>query len=254
MAQAEERNNEVNGTFFMMKTDQETIFLNEEKVLPMKFEADSSEKNVWYLDNGASIHMTGNWSYFAELKEQITGSVKFVDGSHVTIKGKGSILFEGKTCEQKLLTNIYYIPNLQSNVMSLGQATEFGYEIQMKDNFLTMFDSGGKLLIRVARLKNRLYKVKLKMNTPVCLMAKINEDSWLWHEGLGYASFKALEQMNGNEFQRFITRIMCAKRAWLENKCENRSQKKALAKIKFKEMRDLLVVEDLPYTTQKFRG
>ena len=29
---------------------------------------------------------------------------------------------------------------------------------------------------------------------------------------------------------------------------------KALAKIKFKEMRDLLGVEDLPYTTQKFRG
>ncbi|XP_022014170.1 uncharacterized protein LOC110913657 [Helianthus annuus] len=112
MAQAEERNNEVDGTFFMMKIDQETIFLNEEKVLPKKFEADSSEKDVWYLHNGANNHMMGNQSYFAELNERINGSVKFGDGSRVTIKGKGSILFEGKTGEQKLLTNIYYIPNL----------------------------------------------------------------------------------------------------------------------------------------------
>ncbi|KAJ0532326.1 putative RNA-directed DNA polymerase [Helianthus annuus] len=254
MAQAEEQDNEVDGTFFMMKADQETIFLKEGKVLPKKFEADSSEKDVWYLDNGASNHMTGNRSYFVELNERITGSVKFGDGSRVTIKGKGSILFEGKTGEQKLLTDIYYIPDLQSNVMSLGQVTEFGCEIRMKDNFLTMFDSGGKLLMRVARSKNRLYKVKLKVGTPVCLMAKTSEDSWLWHARLRHASFKTLEKMNGM--------VLGVPKIRPENKvCEacmvGTQMRKPLAKkvsAKIKEMRDLLGIEDLPYTTQKFRG
>ena len=62
---------------------------------------------MWYLDNGASNHMTGERSYFSELNESIKGKVKFGDGSCVDNNGKGSILFEAKTTEHKLLTDIY---------------------------------------------------------------------------------------------------------------------------------------------------
>ena len=70
----------------------ETVFLNEEKVIPSRY--NSQENDVWYLDNGASNHMTGNRSFFSELDENITGRVKFGDNSCVVIKGKGSILLQ----------------------------------------------------------------------------------------------------------------------------------------------------------------
>ena len=47
--------------------------------------------------------------------------MKFGDGSCVDINGKGSILFEAKTREHRLLTDIYYIPDLMSNILSLGK-------------------------------------------------------------------------------------------------------------------------------------
>ena len=71
--------------------------LNEEKVMPKKLETDKKEDGVWYLDNGASNHMTGERSYFSEINDNIKGKVKFGDGSFVDISGKGSILFETKT-------------------------------------------------------------------------------------------------------------------------------------------------------------
>ncbi|GKD18400.1 uncharacterized mitochondrial protein-like protein [Tanacetum coccineum] len=64
------------GTFFMMNHIQETIFMNEEKYTPPKSESNTDdEDDVWYFDNGASNHMTGNYSYFSELNENITGRV-----------------------------------------------------------------------------------------------------------------------------------------------------------------------------------
>ncbi|GJR19898.1 uncharacterized mitochondrial protein-like protein [Tanacetum coccineum] len=74
----------------------------------------------------------GNYSYFYELNENIIRRVRIGDGSCVSIKGKGLILFQGKNGEQKLLKDVYYIPVLQSNVISLGQATISGYDISIR--------------------------------------------------------------------------------------------------------------------------
>ncbi|GJY82725.1 uncharacterized mitochondrial protein-like protein [Tanacetum coccineum] len=76
--------------------------------------------------------MTCNYSYFLELNENITRRVRFGEGSYVSINGKGSILFQGKNGEQKLLKDIYYIPTLRSNVISLGQAKISGYDISIR--------------------------------------------------------------------------------------------------------------------------
>nr|GEW81052.1 hypothetical protein [Tanacetum cinerariifolium] len=88
----------------------------------------------------------------------------FEEGSCFSIKGKGLILFQGKNEEQKLLKDVYYIPALRSNVISLGQATISGYDISIRGDFLTMRDSWGSLLIKVPRGANRLYKAQLKVS------------------------------------------------------------------------------------------
>ena len=37
----------------------DVIFLNEKSIHPSDFETSSVGENIWYLDNGASNHMTG---------------------------------------------------------------------------------------------------------------------------------------------------------------------------------------------------
>ncbi|KAJ0602036.1 putative RNA-directed DNA polymerase [Helianthus annuus] len=171
------------------------VLLNEESVYPCKFQQEDSKEEMWYLDNGASNHMTGHQEMFAELNETVTGLVRFGDGSKVEIKGKGTILFDCKNGDQFIVSNVYYIPSLKSNVISLGQMTENGYEVVMKDEFLRMIDEKGRLVMKVKRSVNRLYKIALKVGRHTCLAMKLSEEAWLWHARMGHANFSLIEEM-----------------------------------------------------------
>ncbi|XP_013703493.2 uncharacterized protein LOC106407215 [Brassica napus] len=134
----------------------EVVYLNERNVKPKEFETYTSRDNIWYLDNGASNHMTGNRHYFKALDETITGKVRFGDDSRIDIKGKGSILFCTKNGDRKTLADVYFIPELKSNIISLGKATESGCDVHMKEEYLTLHDKDGNLITKAKRSQNRL--------------------------------------------------------------------------------------------------
>lgn len=95
----------------------EIIMLTENKDSKTKQEL---EANTWYLDNGASNHMTGHQEKFENLDRTMKGEVRFGDGSVVKIEGKGSIKILCKNGEARELHGVYYIPTLKSNIISLG--------------------------------------------------------------------------------------------------------------------------------------
>ncbi|GKD42884.1 zinc finger, CCHC-type containing protein [Tanacetum coccineum] len=148
------------------------VFLNEEKVIVNILQTGEPrvESDMWYLDNGASNHMTGDRSKFHKLDERDTGRVKFGDGSTVAIMGKRLILFDCKNDDQQLLNGVYFIPRLESNIISLGQMTEYGSRVEMAGCLLKLFDKSNNLLLRVKRSPNRLYKTLLKTGRPTCLL------------------------------------------------------------------------------------
>ncbi|CAA7038224.1 unnamed protein product [Microthlaspi erraticum] len=129
----------------------EVVYLNEKNCIPSKFEANTGEENIWYLDNGASNHMTGDRRYFSSMDNSVTGKVRFGDDSRIDIKGKGTISFFDMNGEPRMMTDVYFIPDLKSNIISLGQATESGCDIRMQGECLTMHDRDGKLLAKANR-------------------------------------------------------------------------------------------------------
>ncbi|KAL8089642.1 hypothetical protein AgCh_039213 [Apium graveolens] len=191
-------------------TGSELLLLNEKAMVP-KLQADighQRESQVWYLDNGASNHMTGQRGKFKELDESMTGHVKFGDGSIVKIKGKGCVSFKCKNGEERVLKEVYFIPTLCNNIISLGQLSEAGNKVVIDGDYLWVYEEGGRLLMKVKRSKNRLYKISLEDSNSNCLLAKVEEDTWLWYARLGHVNFQAMEVMSREEMVYGIPKFM----------------------------------------------
>jgi hypothetical protein len=105
-------------------------------------------------------------------------------------------VFEGQSGDQWVLYDVYYIPKLKSNLVSLGQLTEIGHRILMDDNLIEVAQKNPeKMIMRVQRSVNRLYKVELKTANPVSLLANVSDMSWLWHGRLGHVNFQSLKML-----------------------------------------------------------
>ncbi|CAH9116043.1 unnamed protein product [Cuscuta europaea] len=167
--------------------DSHYVYLSEEHVHPVY-----TGKDVWYFDTGASNHMSGCREIFMMLDEGVKGSVKLGDGSVVEIWGCGSEMFLCKTKEHKVLTEVYFMPRLRSNIISIGQLDENECKTVIENCTLCLFDLKRVLLAQVPRAKNRLYTVTLELVSPVCLLSKLNDIAWLWRARYSHLNFRSL--------------------------------------------------------------
>ena len=69
------------------------INLNEPRAQVHLGRVGGEQEQRWYLHSGASNHMTGSKAAFSELDDDVTGTVKFCDGSRVAIRGRDTIIF-----------------------------------------------------------------------------------------------------------------------------------------------------------------
>ena len=58
------------------------------------------------------------------------------------------------------MSDVYFIPKLRSNLISLGQLTEIGHKIEMDDDYIEVIDKNrNRLIMKVQMSANRLYKI-----------------------------------------------------------------------------------------------
>jgi GAG-pre-integrase domain len=140
---------------------------------------------VWYLDTGASNHMCGHKYLFVEMQEIKDGQVSSDDASKIGVKGRVKIHFlhNGK---ESAIENMYYVPDMKSNIMSMGQLMEKGYSVFMKDRMTHLKDKRGRSIARVEMAKNRMYKLNLRNIGEKYLKIDITDQASLWHLRFGH--------------------------------------------------------------------
>ena len=104
----------------------------EESTLLLAFKAYEGGHNSWYLDTGVSYHICRDKSIFVEV-EDLNGHVTFGDALKVEVKGRGKVLIQMKNGQHQYISNVYYVPSMKNNILSLGQLLEKEYDILMKN-------------------------------------------------------------------------------------------------------------------------
>ncbi|KAA8532168.1 hypothetical protein F0562_006691 [Nyssa sinensis] len=94
---------------------------------------EETQQNMWYLDTGCSNHMCGDKKAFSDLDESFRNNVKFGDNSTVSVMGKGKVTLQTKEHSTHTISNVLFVPDLKTNLLSVGQLQEKGYEISIKD-------------------------------------------------------------------------------------------------------------------------
>ncbi|XP_074342990.1 uncharacterized protein LOC141680755 [Apium graveolens] len=119
--------------WFNKKVEENTNFAEtgeqqDKGILLMACQGMAPEDNImWYLDSGAINHMSGLKHLFSDLEEINSGVVSFGDSSRIEVKGKGKIHFTRKDGKPGSIEDVYYVPDMKNNILSLGQLLEKGY-------------------------------------------------------------------------------------------------------------------------------
>ena len=156
----------------------------------------SSNLALWYLDTGATNHMTGRREFFSIVDESTISSVKFGDNSRIQIRGKGEIEVNKKDGSTLRLCNVLFIAKLEANILSLGRLDEEGYRMIMGEGKLTIFNPNGQLFAEFHRSSERLYLLKLSIVDQCLITTEDTAKEWLWHSRFRHLNFHTLQEMS----------------------------------------------------------
>ncbi|KAF2299921.1 hypothetical protein GH714_005965 [Hevea brasiliensis] len=125
--------------------------------------------------------MCGDNSAFSTLDESFRDNVKFRDNSKVSIMGKGKILIETLGNTIQTISNVLFVLDLKTNMLSIGQLQEKGYEISIKGGVCRIHDAKLGLIAQVTMSANRMFPLCLNHIEQTCFSTKLIDEAWLWH-------------------------------------------------------------------------
>jgi hypothetical protein len=170
------------------------VELNEEEMLLMAYNdgIKLGKEEVWYIDSGCSNHMVGNKEWFFDFDDNFRESVRLGNDSKMAVMGKGSVKLSigGRV---HVITEVYYLPGLGNNLLSVGQLQQKNLTIVFKDNMCKMFHDEKGLILTTKMTPNRMYIVKATVLLPKYMQLTSEDQSKLWHQRYAHLSTKGLK-------------------------------------------------------------
>ncbi|RVX14765.1 hypothetical protein CK203_011848 [Vitis vinifera] len=127
--------------------------------------------------------MTYDQGLFRELDKTTVSKVRIGNGEYISTRGKWTIAIESLS-GLKLILDVLFVPNIDQNLLSVGQLLEKGFKVLFKDKFYMIKDANGKYVFKI-KMRGKSFALNLLEEEQTAVFQE-NNVTTLWHKRLGH--------------------------------------------------------------------
>lgn len=179
---------------------------NREMVLMTNTESkEELRKKTWFLDSGCSNHMTGDKTVFTSFDLKFKHSVKLGNNKRMEVTGKGNVKLKLNDTSYTI-SDVYYVPELRNNLLSLGQVQEKKLVIIIREGSCKIYHDDKGLVAESKMSLNRMFALFDQTSGAArqqqCFQMSSEDVSRLWHERYGHLSHRGLKTLMNKSMVR----------------------------------------------------
>nr|GLL19817.1 Retrovirus-related Pol polyprotein from transposon TNT 1-94 [Ipomoea trifida] len=182
---------------FQQKDDAQVVSEQEEEqmfVASCFTSKSSSSSYCWLLDSGCTNHMTGDEELFRELDRSQVSNVRIGNGDCIPVKGKGTVAIESCT-GTKLISDVLYVPDIDQNLLSVGQLVEKGFKVIFENKLGIIKDTYDNDVIRIKMRGKSFLLDPMEEEQAAYTATTTNTETWHKRLGIDGKSFEPLLQV-----------------------------------------------------------
>ena len=136
------------------------------KVMASRLEEDlacvssTAPPDVWYIDSGASAHMTEVLECFLSYQEeQMNFQITMGNKAKCTPIGRGTVTFQTEDGHKIRATNVLHVPRLGMNLLSVSQLQNKGYDVYFIQDKVYVKYPNWRKKAQIGVRSHKLYKL-----------------------------------------------------------------------------------------------
>ncbi|KAI5350574.1 hypothetical protein L3X38_003465 [Prunus dulcis] len=132
----------------------------------------------------------------------VAAKVKMGTGDLVQATGKGILVIDTKF-GPRYIKEVMLVPELDENLLSVGQMVEHGYFLVFGKSVVEIFDDNSMehLVAKVPMIWNKCFPLSLTYVNSVAMKATVEDSTWCWHKRFGHLNLQSLSSLWNGEKQ-----------------------------------------------------
>lgn len=150
------------------------------------------KRDEWYVDSGASSHMSPFSDILVDTKKACVGEITTANNAKLQVEcmGKSKMKLDDETVE---VNDILHIPKLSANLLSVYKLVCRGNKVVFDADGCKIFNKANKLLVLI-KPENGIYKLCAPIES-ICMIAN-ETNAMLWHRRFGHVNYGTLCKLN----------------------------------------------------------
>ena len=185
--------------------DSERLFVMQHVINSVSDDVVKCGNDVWYVDSGASNHMTSHGEWFKDMHDpEQPGFVETGDDTAHPIAHVGNVPLSMQDGKVKYLADVLHVPRITKNLVSVGQMVEQGLQVRFNPDgcFVEDFNNKCRLIAKGKRI-GRMFTLDVNIPEVKAAMfahgAGVVADTDIWHKRIGHVNVQRLKAMQSKE-------------------------------------------------------